>query len=140
MLMWTRRQAGVLERSRVFCYFAFALAILTLWVTSTLAEPLILRVVEATPRADQLNPNKSFIVVRFDDDGRKALAQFTAEHRGEFVDWLIAGRRERIRINDPILGGIINMMSYRNDEVVEIANHIATEGRIELNAIGPPRQ
>jgi hypothetical protein len=57
---WSARMA------KVFCYVIgqiFALAILALWVTCTLAEPLTLRVVEATPRLNKPNP---FIIVRFD--------------------------------------------------------------------------
>jgi hypothetical protein len=142
MLVWMKRPAGVLECSKVFCHVigqVFAFAILALWVTSTLAEPLTLRVVEATPRLNKPTP---FIIVRFDDDGRKAFAQFTTEHVGEDIEWLVAGRRERVRVRDPIYGGVLNMFlkELGDDEIVEIANRIATEGRIEVNAIGSPRR
>jgi hypothetical protein len=133
---WSARMA------KVFCYVIgqiFALAILALWVTCTLAEPLTLRVVEATPRLNKPNP---FIIVRFDDDGRKAFAQFTTEHVGEDIEWLVAGRRERVRVHDPIYGGVLSMFlgQLGDDEIVEIANRLATEGRIEVNAVVPTRQ
>jgi hypothetical protein len=45
MLMWTRRQTGVLERSKMSCHVVgqiFALVILASWITSALADPLTL--------------------------------------------------------------------------------------------------
>jgi len=127
----------------------FAPAILALWVASALADPLTLRVVEATPRRTA----PPVIIVRFDADGRKAFAQFTAEHVGERMDWLVAGRvlfpGELLR--EPILGGVMNFF-FTADEIVEvanrlqtearieaIANHLATVGRIEVDAIGRTR-
>jgi SecDF, P1 head subdomain len=139
MLTWTRRQAGVLECSKVFCHAAgqiFALAILVLWVTSALADPLTLRVVEASPG----HAPGPAIIVRLDDDGRKAFAQFTTEHVGEVVEVLLAGRvLMAARLNEPMIGGIIAIV-VRADDIVEVANRIATEGRIEVNAIGWPRR
>jgi hypothetical protein len=52
MLVWMKRPVGVLECSKVFCYIigqVFAFAILALWVTSTLAEPLTLRAESSKP-------------------------------------------------------------------------------------------
>jgi hypothetical protein len=139
MLMWWRCQAGVLECSKVFCHVVgqiFALAISCSVITSALADPLTLRVVEASPR---FAPKPS-IIVRFDDDGRKAFAQFTTEHKGEVVQFLLAGRvLVAPRVVEPILGGIIPI-PVGADEIVEVANRLATEGRIELNAIGPLRR
>jgi hypothetical protein len=141
MLTWTRRQAGVLECSKVFCHVAgqiFALAILVLWVTSALADPLILRVVEASPgRA----PDPA-VIVRLDDDGRKALAQFTTEHVGENIEFLASGKvLDKVRLQTPIFGGIIIIgAGFDPGEIVEVANRLATDGRIEVNAIGRPRQ
>ena len=110
MLMWTRRQGGVLERSKVFCHVVgqmFALAILALWGTSALADPLTLRVVEASPG---FAPDPS-IVIRFDDDGRKALAQFTTEHVGEDIEIRIAGRVfPKVRVTTPISAGVLTII------------------------------
>jgi hypothetical protein len=129
----------VFECSRVYCHVVgqiFALAILAFTITSTLADPLTLRVVEASPR---FAPDLS-IIVRLDDEGRKAFAQFTTEHVGEVVEFLLAGRvLAAPQLQTPIYGGII-LISIGADEIVEVANRIATEGRIEVNAIGPPRR
>jgi len=139
MLMWTRRRAGAFACPNVFCHFAgqiFALAILVLWVTSALADPLTLRVVEARPAH---TPGPS-IIVRFDDDGRKALAQFTTEHVGEDIEFLVAGRLlTRVRLKTPILGGVLTIIGvFGANEIVDVANRLATDGRIEANAMGRP--
>ena len=141
MLMWTRRQAGVLECSKVFCHVVgliFALAILALWVTSALADPLTLRVVEASPR---FKP-EPFIIVRFDDDGRKALAQFTTEHVAEDIEILMAGRvLAKVRLRTPISAGVLTIIGLSGTgEIADVANRLVTDGRIELNAIEPPRR
>jgi preprotein translocase subunit SecD len=101
----------VLECSKVFCRVAgqiFALAILVLWVTSALANPLTLRVVEASPG----HAPGPAIIVRLDDDGRKALAQFTTEHVGEDVEFLAVGKvLMKARLQTPILSGILQSLS-----------------------------
>jgi preprotein translocase subunit SecD len=141
MLMWTRRQAGVLECSKVFCHVVgqiIALAILALWVTSALADSVTLRVVEASPRFKTM----PLIVVRFDDDGRKALAKFTTEHVGEDVEFLAAGRvLLKTTVHEPLSTDVISIVGvFGADEIAEIANRIAAEGRVELNAVGRPRR
>jgi hypothetical protein len=139
MLTWKRHQAGVLECSKVFSHVTgqiFALAILVLWVTSALADPLTLRVVEASPG----HAPGPAVIVRLDDDGWKAFAQFTTEHVGEVVEVLLAGRvLMASRVDTPMFGGIIPIL-VGDDEIVEVANRLATEGRIEVNAIGRPRR
>ena len=114
----------------------FATAILVLWVTSALADPLTLRVVEASP-AHTLHPS---IFVRFDDEGRKAFAQFTTEHVGEDIEFLVAGKvLMKSRLQTPILGGALNIIGiFGANEIVDVANRLATEGRIEVNALGRP--
>ena len=114
----------------------FATAILVLWVTSALADPLTLRVVEASP-AHTLHPS---IFVRFDDEGRKALARFTTEHVGEDIEFLVAGKvLMKSRLQTPILGGALNIIGiFGANEIVDVANRLATEGRIEVNALGRP--
>ena len=139
MHMWTRRQAGVLECSKVFCHVVgpiFALALLALWVTSALADPLTLRVVEALPR---FKP-EPFIIVRFDDDGRKALAKFTTEHVGEDIEILMAGSvLTKVRLRTPISAGALTIIGLSGaGEIADVANRLATDGRIELNAMGRP--
>jgi len=115
----------------------FATAILVLSVTSALADPLTLRVVEASPAH---TPRPS-IFVRFDDEGRKALAQFTTEHVGEDIEFLLAGKvLMKPRLQTPILGGALNIIGiFGANEIVDVANRLATEGRIEVNALGRPR-
>jgi hypothetical protein len=139
MLIMTRCRGGVFECSRVYCHVVgqiFVLAILAFTVTSTLADPLTLCVVEATPG---FAPSPS-IVVRLDDEGRKAFAQFTTEHVGEVVEFLLAGRvLTAPRVVEPIRNGIFPI-PVGAEEIVEVANRLTTEGRIEVNAIGPPRR
>jgi len=115
----------------------FATAILVLCVTSALADPLTLRVVEASPAH---TPRPS-IFVRFDDEGRKALARFTTEHVGEDIEFLVAGKvLMKSRLQTPILGGAFNIIGiFGANEIADVANRLATEGRIEVNALGRPR-
>jgi preprotein translocase subunit SecD len=76
-----------------------------------------------------------------DDDGRKAWAQFTTEHVGEDIEVLAAGKvLMKAQLQTPILGGIIAIVLSDPGEIVEVANRLATDGRIEVNAIGRPRQ
>ena len=115
----------------------FATAILVLCVTSALADPLTLRVVEASPAH---TPRPS-IFVRFDDEGRKALARFTTEHVGEDIEFLVAGKvLMKSRLQTPIFSGALNIIGiFGANEIVDVANRLATEGRIEVNALGRSR-
>jgi hypothetical protein len=137
---WATRRAKVPLSSRVFYCFVgqlFALAIV-LWIMSALADPLTLRVAEASPG---YTPGPS-IIIRLDNDGRQAFAQFTTQHVGENIEFLKGGRvLMRARLRTPVLNGIITFMGvFGADEITDVANRLATDGRIEVNALGPPRQ
>ena len=82
------------------------------------------------------------IIVRSDDDGRKALAQFTTEHMGEDIEFMVAGRvLQKARVTSPRLGGVMTFIHiFGAGEIVEVASRIAADGRIEVNAIRRPRQ
>jgi hypothetical protein len=140
MRMCTTRRAEVPTHSWAFCYLAvqlFVLVIFVQWVTVALADPLTLRVAEAstvyTPRP--------LIIIRLDEGGRQALARFTTEHVGEDVEFLVAGRMLKVRLRAALLGGILNIGDiFRADELADTANRLVTDGRIEVNTLGGPRQ
>ena len=118
----------------------FALAVLVLWVAAALADPLTLRVVEASP--GYTTERRPSITIRLDDEGRHTLAQFTIEHVGEDIEFLSEGRvLMKARLRTPITGGlfiIVGIFSY--DEIVHLASRLAIDGKIEVNALGRPQR
>jgi hypothetical protein len=118
-----------------FVGWIFALAILFLWISSALADPLTLRVVAASPGYSI--EGRPSITVTLDDDGRQSLSQFTYKNVGKDVEIHGDGRLlMKARLRTPLTGGQVQIVGGLSaDEAANLANRLAIAGKIEVNEV-----
>jgi hypothetical protein len=143
MRIWVRRQAGVpIAFFRQLVGWMFAFAILVLWIPSAGAESITLRVVAATPLFTA--EGRPSFYIELDDDAKRTLGQFTIEHVGEDIEVRSEGRLlMKARLLEPILGGVMQIGifgDFNPDEVASLPSRLATDGKIEINALGRPQK
>ena len=109
-----------------------ALAILVLWISSAVADPLTLRVVAASP--GYTVEGRPSITVTLDDDGRQSLSQFTYKNVGKDIEVHGEGRLlMKARLRTALTGGQMQIVgTFGSDETANLADRLAIGGEIEV--------
>ena len=132
-------KARGIEVFRHLTGWMLAFAILVLWIASAVAESITVRVVSASP-AKPVDGHSS-IYVEVDHDSQRALAQFTTAHVGQDIEVRSEGKLlMKARLRTPLIAGMQVVDYFGSDEAKVLASRVVLDGRLQISALGPPRQ
>jgi preprotein translocase subunit SecD len=101
----------------------------------TVAEPLMLDVIEAAAAYDARN-NTPLVSFRLSEVSKRAFADFSSRNVGKKIDIRLDGKTVmQTVIREPIMGGGGQIITTSSDEAQQLAHRLILKARLEVQTI-----